>query len=178
MKIFAVVLAGGQGSRLGHVRKGDLLFGGHTLRQRVMARLAVDEVLPELPDLPGLAGPLAGVAAAARHLKGFASAEDVLVSVAIDTPFLPHDYVPRLVAALGDARAAHSAWLGQIYPTNAAYRFGAIADLLQRAEALGSPKRLLEALRAATVDWAEAAEDPFANLNTLGDLVRLARRGS
>lgn len=193
MTIFAVVLAGGEGSRLGMVRKADLRLGGRTMLDRVAEPLAACDqpVLVatgpgaatetthgiSVPDLPGtLAGPLAGLAAAVAHLRGSAAPGDAVVSVAVDTPFLPADFVERLSTALNDRPAVYSAWGDGFYPTNAAYRLDAISHLPEEAAEIGSPRRLLESLAAARVDWTEPADDPFANLNTLADLAALTRR--
>lgn len=187
MTVFAVVLAGGQGSRLGNVRKAELRLCGQRLLDRVVTRLPGGVLVSTgrgaqyagytcVPDLPGPAGgPLAGLAAAVLHLRGTAEPGDILVSVAVDTPFLPADFVAKLAAGLTSENAAYAAWGGEIYPTNAAYRFGAISDLPERADSLGSPKRLLSSLDAKAVRWA-TDQNPFANLNTLADLVGLTQR--
>ncbi|MHA6299006.1 molybdenum cofactor guanylyltransferase [Devosia sp. CAU 1758] len=198
MKIVGLVLAGGSGNRLGLVRKADLRVGGESLLARVAGRLemiappllistrgerqGIGQHGVALPDLDiDLAGPLAGIAAAARHLAGKAEPDTVVVSVAVDTPFLPLDYVSRLVSAMGGVHsAAQAGWRGNGYPTNAAWCLSALADLPRLAANGGrhsSPKGLLRTLGAPLVDWADTHdEDPFANLNTLDDLVSLTRR--
>jgi molybdenum cofactor guanylyltransferase len=189
MTTFALILAGGEGSRLGHVRKANLRLGGKTLLERVTVRLQDDvetvfvssgnsSALPDgLPDIRGaVSGPLAGVAAAVAHLRDRAEPKDVLVTVAVDTPFLPCDFVRRLEEPLVRAPASFAQWRDDFYPTNAAYRLGAILDLPENMEALFSPKRVLEPLGAEPVRWDHLSDDPFANLNTLSDLVALARR--
>lgn len=198
MTIHSVVLAGGEGTRLGCIRKADLRLGGVRLIDRVANRLAPangrllvsvgPSTLAAPPGLIGIVdhagdpgGPLAGILAAARHLAAMASPGDLLVSVAVDTPFLPEDYVSKLVAPVAaGARAAVSAWDGALYPTNAAWRLDALRPLLgdgTSTSPIRSPKRLLESLDATIVDWAAcSSENPFANLNTLKDLVLLARR--
>lgn len=186
MRIFAVILAGGEGSRLGGVNKGALRFGGTTMLERITARLGsgVEEVLVSsgpngkvgMPDLESpAAGPLAGIAAAVARLREDALPDDILVSVAVDTPFLPSDFVGRLVESLEGA-AAYAAWGTEFYPTNAVWRFSDITDLPERMEEIGSPRRLLAQLAGKEARWDEEAENPFANLNTLGDLVALSRR--
>jgi molybdopterin-guanine dinucleotide biosynthesis protein A len=197
MSIHALILAGGQGSRLGQIRKADLRLGGATLFERVAGQLrdvgtpllisvGADApattwpgiALPDL-DLP-IGGPLAGLISAAAHLER-AAPEDVLVTVAVDTPFLPNDYVRRLVAALGaGAPAAQAGWGGNFYPTNAIWRLSALADLpaMAREGTLPKSAKALLAMAGATdVDWSDThQQDPFANLNTMADLVALARR--
>lgn len=108
--ITGLVLAGGQGSRMGGVDKGLQLLGGVPLAQRCAQRLApqVDTVLinanrnlatyaalgwPVVADLPGLtpadeafAGPLAGFAAGLA-----ACSTPWLLTVACDTPHFPAD---------------------------------------------------------------------------------------
>ncbi len=185
MTIHALILAGGEGSRLGGVRKAELRLGGKTMLERLTERLP-DGVrllmstgrlgsmsrIEGVPDREGvLAGPLAGLAAAVAHLRDAAPPDDVLVSVAVDTPFLPTDYFSRL--ALGSP--CYAAWRDQVYPTNAAYRLDMIMDLPERAAELGSPRNLLKSLRAEPMAW-EDAENPFANLNTINDVITLARR--
>ena len=51
-----------------------------------------------VPDLQGdYAGPLAGLAGAVAYLNAMATPPELLVSGAVDTPFLPPDFVTRLV---------------------------------------------------------------------------------
>ncbi|QYO78263.1 molybdenum cofactor guanylyltransferase [Devosia salina] len=199
MNAVGLILAGGSGSRLGSVRKADLRLGGQTLIERVVARLRVtappllistgraaeDLTAFGTPvgdlELP-LAGPLAGLAAAGQLLSG-RDPETIVVTVAVDTPFLPPDYVERLVGAIaGGARAAQAGWQGNGYPTNAAWRLADLVDLaagITAGTAPNSPKALLREHHAMMVDWSGShAEDPFANLNTLADLVALAGRAS
>lgn len=113
MRVAAVILAGGQGRRMGGADKGLIEYQGRPLIEWALAALApqVDElvisanrnleiyaayghrVLPDtLPDFPG---PLAGVQAA---LQAVAAADWLLVAPC-DTPHLPADLAARLLAA-------------------------------------------------------------------------------
>jgi molybdopterin-guanine dinucleotide biosynthesis protein A len=112
VRVAAVILAGGQGRRMGGADKGLIEYQGRPLIEWALAALApqVDElvisanrnleiyaayghrVLPDtLPDFPG---PLAGVLAALQ-----AVAADWLQVVPCDTPHLPADLATRLLAA-------------------------------------------------------------------------------
>ena len=199
MKLHALILAGGQGSRLGLIRKDQVRINGLSLLDRMAGQFSAagadllvsvgretslrrgDAIVLPDPDMP-IGGPMAGLVAAAAHLHDCDSG-DLLVTAAVDTPFLPGDFVRRLVAALeGGAVAAQAGWRGNFYPTNAIWRASALKDLprLAREGAVpNSPKALLAQLGAPIVDWADTLdEDPFANLNTLDDLVALARRAA
>ncbi|HEX4985157.1 MAG TPA: molybdenum cofactor guanylyltransferase MobA [Burkholderiales bacterium] len=114
-RITGVVLAGGLGRRMGNLDKGLQPLDGRPLVALVLGRLApqVDEVLISanrnrdayaafgkrvIADrIEGYAGPLAGLHA------GLAEASHGLVlSVPCDTPFIPMDLAPRLLAPLAD----------------------------------------------------------------------------
>ena len=194
-RVFALILAGGEGSRLGHVRKGDLRVGGVRMVERVAAALTGVEPalmvstgqskacpLPApaiaLPDLVDHAtGPLAGLRAASAFLAGRAAPRDILISVAVDTPFLPADFVARLVKAVSDAGAAYAACGDNFYPTNCTWRLDALGKALDRLDDSAGPRAALALVHAVRVDWtAVSAQDPFANANNLGDLLALQRR--
>ena len=190
----AVILAGGAGTRLGGVRKADLRVGGQRLLDRVATamgpveapllistgpsalKLALPAGAVAVPDLgDAYAGPLAGLQAALANLRAAGVATGLLISVAVDTPFLPADFIGRLIAGLGDAPCAYPAWGEAFYPPNAVWRIEALVEVI--AGDLSSPKALQQALGAKRIDWSDAAaRDPFANLNTLIDLMELQRR--
>jgi len=189
---FGLILAGGEGSRLGGVRKADLMVGGLRLLDRVVGAIEAD--VSELliasgqenaigryacirDDTTMRMGPLAGIRAAARHLEAKAEPEDVLVFVAVDTPFLPRNYVTRLANVAAESGAAFAAWGENIYPTNCAWRFRVLRDALEDAGESVGPKAILTKVGATWVDWStEAATDPFSNINTLKDLIALQGR--
>ncbi len=189
-----VVLAGGEGRRLGGVRKADLRIGGVPLLERVVGALGSVErpllvstgpvgrqwALPPgcvgVSDPEGIAGPLAGVVAAAAELGRQGITDGLLVSVAVDTPFLPSDFVERLVDGLGTAPAAFAGWNDAFYPTNAVWQLEAIANLPEQSREIGSLKSLLEALGARRIGWDAVAENPFANINTPEDLLAMEQR--
>lgn len=193
-----VIIAGGEGRRLGGVLKSELVIGGVRLIDRVAARLgdcapllvvhgrheAGRLSLPAgavaVPDLESdCGGPLAGLAAAVEWLAGAGWSGELVLSV-VDAPFLPADYAPRLLEALAAAPAALASAGGQPYPANSAWRVAAIAGLPAEVRAGTAPrslKRLAERLGAATVSWPIGpAGDPFANANTPEDLAALAAR--
>jgi molybdopterin molybdotransferase len=111
--ISALILAGGRGSRMGHVDKGLQPFRGATMVAHVLERLAPQVAsvsinanqnlaayaafgVPVWPDeTTGFAGPLAGLEAGMRHC-----ATPYLVSAPCDSPFLPADLAARLFDAL------------------------------------------------------------------------------
>ena len=124
------------------------------------------------------AGPLAGLAAAVAELTRQGKMEGLLVSVAVDTPFLPTDFVSRLIAGLGDGAVAYAAWGEDFYPPNAIWRLESLQGLpsaLNQANAPASLKTLQRSLGAHRIDWGECAVNPFANINTLDDLLALQR---
>jgi molybdopterin-guanine dinucleotide biosynthesis protein A len=111
-RVAGVILAGGQGRRMGGADKGLLAYQGRPLIEWVLAALApqVGQLVisanrnpdtyatyghPVLPDtLPDYPGPLAGVLAALDAVNA-----DWLVVVPCDTPHLPANLVLRLLGA-------------------------------------------------------------------------------
>ena len=194
----AVIIAGGEGQRLGGVRKADLRIGGVRQIERVIAALGAVTApvlvatgphgrsidLPPgclaVPDLDAACGgPLAGLAAAIGWLTQAGIVEGMLVSAAVDTPLLPHDFFGRMRAALSSAPAAFAAWGDDFYPPNAIWRIERLQDLPASTIAGTAPaslKALHHALGAERVDWAAGGTDnPFRNINTVTDLVALQR---
>ena len=117
-KITGIVLAGGQGRRMGGVDKGLRELRGKPMIAWALERFApqVDEVLINAnqnldvyarfgysviaDEIGGFAGPLAGL-----H-RGLTAANHALVAtVPCDSPFLPLDLVARLFAALDSSGA-------------------------------------------------------------------------
>ena len=193
-----VIIAGGEGRRLGGVLKSELVVGGVRLIDRVAARLgdcspllvvhgrheagrlSVPAGAVAVPDLESdYGGPLAGLAAAVEWLAGAGWSGELVLSV-VDAPFLPADYVPRLLAALESAPAAIASAGGQAYPANSAWRLAPIAGLPAEVRAGTAPrslKRLAESLGAAAVSWPIGPHgDPFANANTPDELAALDAR--
>jgi molybdopterin-guanine dinucleotide biosynthesis protein A len=108
-----VILAGGQGRRMGGVDKGLKELRGKPMVAWVLERLVpqVDEVLINanqnldvyrgfghrvIPDvIGGFAGPLAGLHRGLRE-----ATHELVATVPCDSPFLPADLIARLRAAL------------------------------------------------------------------------------
>lgn len=114
-QITGLILAGGRGSRMGHVDKGLQPFRGKSMAAHVIDRLApqVNTIainanqnlhqyeafgVPVWPDdLQGFEGPMAGLETGLRRCT-----TDYLITAPCDSPFLPADLVARLSAALED----------------------------------------------------------------------------
>jgi molybdopterin-guanine dinucleotide biosynthesis protein A len=200
-RVAAVILAGGRGERLGGVVKANLTIGGMRLLERVAAALEpVDALLvahgvtaPDalnlmpwqtaVPDLAtDYAGPLAGLAGAVAWCLAADEAPQIVVTAAVDTPFLPKHFAALMVQALGDGTALVARHGGQDYPTNAAWRLSAIKTLPEAVRDGSAPhslRRLADALDAGSYDWPESqGGDPFANANTPADLAALEARAT
>ena len=118
MRITGLILAGGRGSRMGHVDKGLQIFRGAPMALHALLRLApqVDQIMINAnqnlaayeaiceavwpDDLQGYAGPLAGLQSGLMHCE-----TPYLVTAPCDSPFLPTDLVARLHDALVSADA-------------------------------------------------------------------------
>jgi molybdenum cofactor guanylyltransferase len=183
MTTAALILAGGQGSRLGYVDKAFLRLDDRPLIALLFERLApqVENIaisangdasrfaawhLPVLSDPPDHAtkGPLAGLAA------GLAWAEqrgaDTLLTVPVDTPFAPLN----LHAALSPA-AAVACYAGRQHHLVAHWPV-AVRPALEKFLATLTAYRVRDALAlcaARPVDFA-GPFDPFLNINTPDDL--------
>jgi molybdopterin-guanine dinucleotide biosynthesis protein A len=185
----AVVLAGGQGTRMGG-RKALQPWGGATLVARALAQarsyapivaVAVRRtdqlegaVRAELLiDDPAIPGPLAGLASALAFAERAGAA--AVLTLPCDTPLLPADLAERLLGGL-DARrpVAMAQSCGRWHPTCAIWR-AELGDRIGAYVATGrsSLHGFAEFSGRRIVDWGACAPDPFANANTLEDLARL-----
>ncbi len=185
-ELTGLILAGGQGRRMGGVDKGLVPFAGRPLVAHVRERLAgrVAEVLinanrslaayGEFADRVvedaegGYQGPLMGIYSGLR-----AATTPWLVVVPCDTPALPEDLVARLVAGLGEADIAVACDGERLHPVVALIRT-ALADDLGAALAGGERKidRWYARHAWCRVDVSDCPA-AFANLNTDDDKRRL-----
>jgi molybdopterin-guanine dinucleotide biosynthesis protein A len=136
--------------------------------------------LPVVPDeVEGFAGPLAGVLAgldwAARAVPGASH----VASVATDAPFLPHDLVARLRAALerDGAELACATSGGRTHPVFGLWPI-ALRDALRRAlvtEGVRKVDQWTARYRLAEAEFAMLPVDPFFNANRPEDLTAAER---
>jgi molybdopterin-guanine dinucleotide biosynthesis protein A len=184
-KITGVILAGGQGRRMGSVDKGLQPLRGKPMVHWVIERFApqVDEILVNanqnletyaqfghrvIPDeIGGFAGPLAGLQ---RGLS--AAGHDLVATVPCDSPFLPHDLIARLHAAM-HAHAAEIAVAktgNQPHPVFCLCRKSVLPGL---TAFLASGGRKIDAwystLKVVEVLFDDEA-DAFSNINTQAEL--------
>jgi molybdenum cofactor guanylyltransferase len=182
-----LILAGGQGRRMGGADKALLPYAGGVLLDRILDRFApqVPDLaisangdparfgrfgLPVLADAPPVRGPLSGVLAGLIWAASEGASH--LATVPVDAPHLPQDLVPRLVLAGEDAPLAPviaRTPLG-LHPTFALWPV-ALAPALATFLASGASPRLRDfaALHGtAFADFRFEAE--FTNLNTPEDL--------
>ena len=186
MNVAAVILAGGQGSRMGGnkpLRKlgtkrlidwaVDYAAGISSRRAIVVrdAKQVAGVVLPIVHDNPSIEGPLAGLVAALRFARDAGAA--AVVSIPVDMPFLPSDLAKRLQESRGECRAAIASSGGHLHPVCGLWATDALGVL---AEYLSSGKRSLigfaEAAGYVAVDWSINPIDPFFNINSDEDLAR------
>lgn len=190
IEVTGLVLAGGQGSRMGGVDKGLAPFRGRPMVAHAIERLApqVDEILvnanrnPEAyarfghrviaDEIPGFAGPLAGFERGLAHARG-----QLVATVPCDSPFLPTDLVARLRAALeGEGAQVAVAKTGdQPHPVFCLMRREVHASL---AAFLASGQRKIDkwtaSLSVVEVAFDDKA-DAFANINTRDELAGLEK---
>ena len=191
--VTGLILAGGRGSRMGHVDKGLQRFRNSTMVAHVLRRLApqVKRVAinanqnldaygvfgaPVWPDdLAGFEGPLAGLETGLRRCT-----TDFLVTVPCDSPFLPADLVTRLhealVAGNADLALAETEEAGadgvlriQPQPVFSLMKTELLPVLSAYLELGG--RRMdgwYKDITVARVRFDDA--DAFRNINTLGDL--------
>lgn len=181
--VTGIVLAGGQGRRMGSVDKGLQLLHGKPMVAAVLARLApqVDEILINanqnmetyaqfgyrvVPDaVGGFAGPLAGLQAGlseARH--------ELVLTVPCDSPFLPLDLFSRLAKELNQHDLAVAKTGDQPHPVFALVRTTVrknLEDFLSRGgRKIDAWYGSLKVIEVAFDDEAAA----FRNINTREEL--------
>ena len=188
--ITGLILAGGQGRRMGGVDKGLRVLRGKPMIEWVLERFApqVDEVLinanqnldvyarfghPVIPDeISGYAGPLAGLQcalSAARH--------PLVATVPCDSPFLPDDLVTRLDTALRarQAQIAVARTRDQPHPVFCLCRRDVLPHLTRF---LADGGRKIDAwyatLHVTEVEFDDEA-DAFSNINTPEELLAFER---
>jgi molybdopterin-guanine dinucleotide biosynthesis protein A len=177
----ALILAGGQGTRLGGVDKALIPLHGRPLIAHLLARLAPqfsDIAIsangdaarfaaygkPVLPDSLPHKGPLAGVAAGLAWAAAIGAR--ALLTVPVDTPFIPLDLLSRLSPTPGVA-----AYQGRQHHLVALWPV-AFLPALERFLTAPGPYKVRDALAlcAARPVAFTGPTDPFLNINTPEDL--------
>jgi molybdopterin-guanine dinucleotide biosynthesis protein A len=180
-----VILAGGQGTRIGGDKglqslqgraliswvveavkrdSEEILISANGLRE-AYAKFGYRVIADQLPDWPG---PLAGLEAALSVAQ-----TQYILSVPCDTPFLPDELIPRLLGALlaNAAEASVAVVAGRRQPAIALYNKSVLPKL---RDYLGSGRRKvndwLDSLQLSEVVFDNERE--FDNINTQEELAR------
>jgi molybdopterin-guanine dinucleotide biosynthesis protein A len=184
-RITGLILAGGQGRRMGGVDKGLT-----PLRGRPMVAWVIDRLHPQVheviinanqnrddyaafghrvvgDEIGGFAGPLAGLHAGLK-----VASHPFVATVPCDSPFLPGDLVQRLLAAslAGHADVAVARTGDQPHPVFALVRASVLGHLARFLEGGG---RKIDAwyasLKVVEVPFDDQPE-AFSNINTRDEL--------
>ena len=181
--INAVILAGGQGSRLGGLDKGLL-----ELKNRPLIQHVIDRIQPQVAnimisanrnistysnfgfevyedDIPDFAGPLAGILKALQHCQN-----EWLLVVPSDSPFIPNDLVQRLSENIQDNKIAIPHDGKYLHPTFALVHkslTSSLKEFLQQGER--KARVWMQQQEHTIVDFSDQV-DAFMNINTENEL--------
>jgi molybdopterin-guanine dinucleotide biosynthesis protein A len=188
--VAVVILAGGEGRRIGGNKPSRLLAGkrliDYALDQALawsgMVAIAVRDPasvgrvdVPILLDGANIAGPLAGLASALRF--GAESHSDLVLLLPADMPFVPRDLPDRLIAGIRDRGCAIASSGGHLHPVCGLWRTAAARHL---AGYLAGQSRSLKGFAAMIgfreAEWPCEPFDPFFNVNSAEDLLEAERR--
>jgi molybdopterin-guanine dinucleotide biosynthesis protein A len=187
--ITGLVLAGGQGRRMGSIDKGLVPLNGRPMVQHVLDRFRpqVDEILinanqhraeyeafghPVLADsIAGFAGPLAGLQVGLDR-----ASFPLIATVPCDSPFLPADLVARLADALSERGAdlAVARTFDQPHPVFALVRRTVLPHLTRFLEDGGRKIDSWYATLSAVEVGFDDEADAFRNINTADELQQAA----
>jgi len=186
--VAAVVLAGGQARRMGGGDKALVMLAGRPLLAHVMDRIGPQVRLlainangdgarfgldvPVVPDVTaGGLGPLAGVLTAMDWAA--VQGADRVLTVAVDTPFLPVDLVDRMLAVDAPVVLARTAdgWQGTTGLWSVSLRDRLRADLTDGARKVTDWALAMGAVAALCP---AGTPPPFFNVNTPDDLLQAA----
>ena len=192
-QVLGLLLAGGEGRRMGGQDKGQVLFKGRPLAQHVLERLQpqVQQVLisanRHLPEYQALGAPVMrdaerwqgmGPLAALATLVGQYVADpapDYLQLVPCDTPHLPSDLVAHLLRALQQDPSLELVYPSTkegVQPACLLAQWSVVASVPGYLTQGGRSLRgWIATRRAAVVPFAAAAD--FANANDPQTLARL-----
>jgi len=185
MSVTGIVLAGGQGRRMGGVDKGLQPLRGKPMIAWVLERLKpqVAEIVLNAnqnvekyeayghrvvrDEIGGFAGPLAGLHAGLKFAR-----HPLVVTVPCDSPFLPADLVSRLLEALAGHQLAVAKTGEQAHPVFSLMKRD-VRESLEAFLAQGGRKidAWYAALKVVEVSFDDEA-DAFRNINTLEELRR------
>lgn len=181
--ITAVILAGGQGSRLGGLDKGLV-----ELKKVPLVKHLIDRIHPQVAeiiisanrnikdyenfgfpvyedDIAGYAGPLAGILKALQQCKS-----EWLLIVPADSPFIPSDLAQRLIQNIEGNKVLIPHDGKYLHPTFALIH-KSLASSLERFLQQGERKARvwMQQQAHAIVDFSDQA-DAFININTEDEL--------
>lgn len=155
--ITAVILAGGEGSRMGGIDKGLLELNGQPLIKHVITRIApqVAQLIisanrnleryqsygyPVITDQITDKGPLAGILSALQYCHS-----EWLLTIPCDTPYIPTDLVARICNTKNPAQAA-------LYTVHDGERLQPLVSMLHR-DLITSLQNYLAADNRKVTDW-------------------------
>lgn len=199
-----VLLAGGQGQRMGGADKGLQLHRGQTLVARGLSRLQAQDWGPAqrigisanrhlqeyaalghpvwADERPGYGGPLEGILSSLHHAVALHPAVHYLLVVPCDTPNIPLDLASRLSSTLAHTqhRAAAARANGRTHPLAcllSTHLASGLHDYLDNGQ-----RKVQTWLEASGVQWVDFDSptypaNAFDNFNTLADLTAKAPDG-
>ncbi|HZM35242.1 MAG TPA: molybdenum cofactor guanylyltransferase MobA [Burkholderiales bacterium] len=182
--VSGIVLAGGQGRRMGGVDKGLQPLRDKPMVEHVLERLRpqVEEIIINAnqnleayaamghkvvpDDIAGFAGPLAGL-----HAGMKAAAHPLVATVPCDSPFLPDDLISRLRNHLKENHLAVAKTGDQPHPVFALVKRHECMESLEAFLAQGGRKidAWYASLKVVEVSFDDEA-DAFRNINTREEL--------
>ena len=192
-QVTAVILAGGEGNRMGGIDKGLVELNGRPLIEYVISNIAPQlnnniiisanrnlnryqtyGYLVIVDQLSG-SGPLAGILQALQQCK-----TEWLLTVPCDTPGLPDDLVAKLLATVNQTEAclvtAHDG--KRLQPLCSMIRSDMAAPLQHYLEAGNRKVALwLEQQKFITVDFSDNPQ-AFENINNLKQLEQCTQKNS
>ena len=187
LDLVVLVLAGGEGKRMGGAKPKRMLGGRRLIDHavdvarrygqqlaiglRAAGHVSAPDDFECVIDQPGIEGPLASLAAGIGSAKRRGAR--YLLTIPCDAPFLPRDLARRLQARLETNSStvvlptSHGRW----HPSSALWR---VCVLDQLPHYLAGKQRsligLAEHVGYAVEDWGAPELDPFFNVNTPEDL--------